>query len=72
MRRVNQTLIGIRLTWISSHKCRAMTNFINQNGKYLYELPERFKKCHVFRELLIVTEIYANTSIKTDLNLLFN
>ena len=68
---IKLTLIGIILTWISSHKCRAKTNFINQDGKYLYELPKRFQKYHVFLELLIMTEMYAKTSITTYLSFFF-
>lgn len=72
MRTINQTLIGITLTWISSHKCRAMTNFINQNGKYLHELPKRLKKkLSCISITSYCAKMYANISITTYLNLLF-
>lgn len=54
MRTINQTVGGIRLTWIISHRCRAMTNVINQDGEYTYEFQKREFKTPVLLVFLIV------------------
>jgi hypothetical protein len=43
MRTINQTGGGIRLTWIISHRCRAMANVINQEGEYIKFLAGNLK-----------------------------